>query len=234
MNIGLFGGTFDPIHQGHLALASAARQSCALQRVYFVPVNLPPHRSSQPVASYVDRYAMVTLAIQGEKSFLASLLEAPSEFLLHEGKTKRAALASSPNYTIDTIRKLKETLARRDRVFFLIGIDAFKDIASWREAESLFSECEFIVAGRPGYSLADIADALPEKLRPRPAVTQPFRKQPARGTLVLPGVSLHLLDSVHQNISATGIRQAVRARRPIGKFVPRSVEEYIRKQGLYR
>jgi nicotinate-nucleotide adenylyltransferase len=233
MNIGLFGGTFDPIHKGHLALAQAARGRCALGRILFVPTNLPPHKTSQPVASYFHRYAMTVLATDGEKSFVPSLLEAPGEFILHDKKSARGSVASAPNYSIDTVRRLKRELKKADRLFLLIGIDAFKDIARWREAEALFAECEFIVASRPGYSLADVATALPEKLRPRDDVTKPFANQPAKGDLVLSGVTLHLLDDVNQNISATAIRQAVAAKRPIKKFVPESVEEYIKKEGLY-
>jgi nicotinate-nucleotide adenylyltransferase len=233
MNIGLFGGTFDPIHKGHLALASAAQKRCDLSRIFFVPTNVPPHKSSQPVASYFHRYAMTALATLGEKAFLPSLLEAPGEFILHDKKSAKGTVASAPNYTIDTIRKLKQTFKKIDRLFLLIGIDAFKDISKWREAESLFQECEFIIASRPGYSLADVAASLPEKLRPRAEATKPFAKQPAKGDLVLPGVTLHLLDDVNQKISATEIREAVRAKRPIKKFVPESVEEYTRKEGLY-
>lgn len=233
MNIGLFGGTFDPIHKGHLALAAAARERCQLGRTYFVPTNVPPHKTAQPAASFLHRYAMTVLATQGEKTFVPSLLEAPGEFVLQDKKGARGSVASAPNYSIDTIRKLKRELKKADRLFFLIGIDAFKDIAKWHEAQALFSECEFIVASRPGYSLADVATALPEKLRPRAEVTKPFAKQPARGDLVLPGVTLHLLDDVNQNISATAIRQAVAAKKPIKRFVPESVEEYIRKEGLY-
>ena len=234
MNIGLFGGTFDPIHKGHLALAAAARDRCQLGRIYFVPTNVPPHKTAQPVASFFHRYAMTVLATQNEKSFVPSLLEAPTEFALQEKKGTRGAVAPAPNYSIDTIRKLKREFKKADRLFFLIGIDAFKDIAKWREAEALFSECEFIVASRPGYSLADVATALPEKLRPRAEVTKPFAKQPAKGDLVLPGVTLHLLDDVNQNISATAIRQAAAANRPIKRFVPESVEEYTKKEDLYR
>ena len=233
MNIGLFGGTFDPIHKGHLALASAAQKRCDLGRIFFVPTNVQPHKSSQPVASYFHRYAMTALATQGEKAFVLSLLEAPGEFILHDKKSAKGSVASAPNYTIDTIRKLKQSFRKIDRLFLLIGIDAFKDIAKWREAESLFQECEFIIASRPGYSLADVAASLPEKLRPRTEATKPFAKQPAKGDLVLPGVTLHLLDDMNQKISATEIREAVRAKRPIKKFVPESVEEYIRKEGLY-
>ena len=233
MNIGLFGGTFDPIHKGHLALAAAARERCDLGKIYFVPTNVPPHKTAQPVVSYFHRYAMTTLATQGEKAFVASLLEAPGEFILHDKKNIKASVASAPNYSIDTIRKLKQSLKKIDCLFFLIGIDAFKDIAKWREAEALFSECEFIIASRPGFSLADVAGALPEKFRPREEVTKPFAKQPAAGDLVLAGVTLHLLDNVNAKISATEIRSAVRAKRPIKKFVPESVEEYIKKEGLY-
>jgi nicotinate-nucleotide adenylyltransferase len=233
MNIGLFGGTFDPIHKGHLALATSARERCGLGRIYFVPTNIQPHKTSQPVASFFHRYAMTVLATQGEKSFLPSLLEAPTESVLQEKKGPRGTAAPAPNYSIDTIRNLKRKFKKADRLFFLIGVDAFQDIAKWHEAEALFTECEFIVASRPGYSLADVAMALPEKLRPRAEVTKPFSKQPAKGDLVLPGVTLHLLDDVNQNISATAIRQAAAAKKPIKRFVPESIEEYIRKEGLY-
>jgi nicotinate-nucleotide adenylyltransferase len=233
MNIGLFGGTFDPVHKGHLALALAARERCELGRVYFVPTNVPPHKTTQPVASYFHRYAMTALATQSEKMFLPSLLEAPGEFVLHDKKSARGSVASAPNYSIDTIRRLKQSLKKSDRLFFLIGVDAFKDIAKWREAEALFAECAFIVASRPGFSLADIATAMPENLRPRAEATKPFARQPAKGDLVLPGVTLHLLDDVNQKISATEIRDAVRAKRPIRRLVPESVEEYIKKEGLY-
>lgn len=233
MNIGLFGGTFDPIHKGHLALASTASERCHLGRIYFVPTNLPPHRTSQPVASFFHRYAMTVLAVQGQKSFVPSLLEAPTEYVLADKKGARGAVVPAPNYSIDTIRRLKREFKKADRLFLLIGIDAFKEIAKWRESEALFSECEFIVASRPGYSLADVATALPEELRPRAEVTKPFSKLPAKGDLVLAGVTLHLLDDVNQNISATAIRQALAAKRPIKKFVTESVEEYIKKEGLY-
>jgi nicotinate-nucleotide adenylyltransferase len=233
MNIGLFGGTFDPIHNGHLALARAARERCQLGRIYFIPTNVPPHKTSQPAASYFHRYAMTALATQGEKTFAPSLLEGPGQFVMHDKKSPRAGLVSAPNYSIDTIRRVKQSLKKADRLFFVIGVDAFKDIAKWREAEALFSECDFIVASRPGFSLADVAASLPGKLRPRAEVTKPFARQPAAGHLVLPGLALHLLDNVNQNISATAVRQAIAAKRPIKKFVPENVEEYIKKEGLY-
>ena len=140
MNIGLFGGTFDPIHKGHLALAQAARERCDLGRILFVATNLPPHKTSQPVASYFHRYAMTVLATNGEKAFVPSLLEAPGEFILHDKKGARGSVASAPNYSIDTIHRLRQSLKKSDRLFFLIGVDAFKDIAKWREADARRSD----------------------------------------------------------------------------------------------
>ena len=235
MNIGIFGGTFDPIHRGHLALARAAQERFQLGRIQFVPASLPPHRSQATAASYFHRYAMVALATSGQKGFVPSLLEAPDPRIAPEsGKGAASGHGTScPNYSIDTVRKLKPTLGKSDRLFFLIGIDAFEQIAKWREPEALLGACEFIVASRAGYSLADVANALPENLRPPAAVCKPFAKQPAKGDLVLTGATIHLLDGVHHPASATAIRQAVAAKRPLGRFLDPAVADYIKKMGLY-
>src|SRR5262249_43571313 len=162
-------------------------------------------------------------------AFVPSLLEAPGEPPAAATGKKGGHAPAGPNYTLGTVRRLKQTLRKSDRLFFLIGMDAFKDIGTWHEATQLFRECAFIVASRPGYSLADVANALPEGLRPKSAVTKPFSKQPAKGDLVLPGVTIHLLDNVNVNVSATAIREAVVAKRPLTKFVEASVAEYIKK-----
>lgn len=234
MNIGLFGGTFDPIHRGHIALAHAAREKFNLGRVLFVPANIPPHKQKQPLTPFAHRYAMIVLATMGEKTFVPSLLEAPADFPPEEaGRKKRERDLLSPNYTIDTIRRLRETLKKSDQLAFLIGIDAFRDIAQWHQSEALFQQCEFVVASRPGYSLADVANSLPEKLRPAPVVTKPFEKQPAKGDLVLKGATVRILDGVQQAISATAIREAVAAGKSLGKFVDPAVADYIKKMGLW-
>lgn len=226
MNIGLFGGTFDPVHKGHVALARAAIERCKLHSILFVPANIPPHKQQRPLAPYAQRLAMLALATTGEKCFVPSLLEAPEE--------GAAARKEKPNYTIETVRRLNQSLKASDRLFLLIGMDAFADIAKWHQAEALFKECAFIVAGRPGYSLADVANALPEKLRPRAEVTRPFQKQAACGDLVLPGVTIHLLEDLHQPASATVIREAAAAGKALGRFLDPSVADYIKKTGLYR
>jgi nicotinate-nucleotide adenylyltransferase len=201
-------------------------ERCKLHRVYFVPANVPPHKQTRPLAAFVHRFAMLVLATANEKAFVPSLLEAPEN-----GESRKK---DKPNYSIDTIRRLKQSFRNSDRLFLLIGMDAFAEIAKWHEAEALFRECEFIVAGRPGYSLADVANALPERLRPRPEVTKPFHKQVATGDLVLPGVSIHLVEDLRQPASATAIRGAAGAGKPLGRFVGPTVAEYIRKMGLYK
>lgn len=225
MNIGLFGGTFDPVHRGHLALARAAMQRCKLSRVCFVPAGVPPHKQRQPLTPFAHRFAMLALATANEKGFVPSLLESP------EDGNRRA---EKPNYTIDTVRRMKQGFKSTDRLFFLIGMDAFADIANWHQAEALFRECTFVVAGRPGYSLADVARALPGKLRPRDEVMKPFQKQQAEGDLMLPGVSIYLLGDLKQPASATAIREAAATGKALGKFLDPAVAEYIKKMGLYR
>jgi nicotinate-nucleotide adenylyltransferase len=221
MNIGLFGGTFDPIHRGHLALGRAASERCELSRILFVPANVPPHKQTQPLSAFSHRYAMIALATAEEKDFSPSLLEAPEDSdSVSPGKGKTHP--SNPNYTIDTVKRLKQSFKKADRLFLLIGIDAFEEIAKWHQAS------------RPGYSLADVANALPASLRPRQEVTRPFQKQAASGDLVLKGVTIHLLDQVYQSISSTAIRQAAAAGKPLGRFVEPAVADYIKKVGLYK
>jgi len=247
MNIGLFGGSFDPIHRGHIALARSAAERYSLRQVLFMPAGVPPHKQSQPLTAFVHRYTMAALAVQDEKTFLPSLLEAPAEItapaaaVSSERSAGRAARNKAtllpqpaPNYTIDTVRRLKQRLKKSDRLFFLIGIDAFRDISKWCEARALLAECDFIVASRPGYSLRDVAESLPEGLRPPESVTKPFQKQPATGDLVLPGLSLHLLEGVRQDVSATTIRAAAAQGKPLARWLDPRVAEYVRKVGLYR
>jgi nicotinate-nucleotide adenylyltransferase len=229
MNIGLFGGTFDPVHKGHLALARAAMERCKLHRICFVAANIPPHKQKRPLTPFLHRYAMLALATSGDKAFVPSPLEAPEET-----SGNRKDRQEKPNYTIDTVRRMKQSFKAADKLFLLIGIDAFADIANWHQAEALFRECEFIVAGRPGYSLADVANALPERLRPREEVTRPFHKQAPSGELVLPGVHIHLLEDLHQPASATAIREAAAAGKPLGRFLEPSIADYIKKVGLYK
>jgi len=221
MKIGLFGGTFDPVHKGHLAVAHAAAERFRLGRVYFIPASMPPHRQNERIAPFHDRYAMLALATAGEKRFVLSLAEAPAE-------------QDHLSYTIDTVRRFKRTAGKSDHFFFIIGIDAFLQVASWHRSEDLLREIDFIVVSRPGFSMADVADALPKPLRPPPTVVKAFRKSPAKGTLALRGTVIHILDGVKSSVSATAARRAAAVGKSLTRLVEPLVGEYIKKKGLYR
>jgi len=204
MKLAFFGGTFDPIHRGHLAVARVAQRRYGLQQVLFVPSGLPPHKPGPSLTPFHHRHAMVALATAGEDGFLPSRLEDPGLIAADRAVT----------YSIDTVRRLKGMLEPSDRLFFLIGIDAFLDIAKWREPEALLREAEFLVANRPGFSLPDVLEALPEGVRAT--------------------ARLHLLASVQSPISATQIRSAARRGRDVEHLVGPAVADYIRTAHLYR
>jgi nicotinate-nucleotide adenylyltransferase len=217
MKIALFGGTFDPVHHGHLAVARAAAEKFGLGRIYFVPADLPPHKQKRKLTDFQHRFAMLALATADDPRLVPSLLDA------HTGQ---------PNYSISTVRRLKSTLKKSDKLYFLIGIDAFMDIRTWRQPEELLAEVEFIVVSRPGYSLADVGQALPESLRPPDLAT--MRRRQANGTIVSMGATVHLLGEVKERVSSTQIRAAAaRSVKQLSRYVPPLVAEYIRKENLY-
>jgi len=226
MNIALFGGTFDPIHRGHLNVARAAVERYKLKEVWFVPADIPPHKQTSPVTVYYHRYAMVTLALVGERRFVSSLLEAPD--------CETSSQQRRPSYSIETVRKVKAMLGAQDRLYFLIGIDAFREIALWYKAEELLGECDFIVAARPGHTLADVVVSLPKALRPKDDDAPRLRKQSEGRLLKIPGVRLHLLPETHEDVSATQIRACIKRGAGLKKLVPDTVAEYIHKEHLYR
>jgi len=219
MNLALFGGTFDPVHRGHLAVARAAAKAFALRLIYFVPADLPPHKGNRVLTDFRHRIAMLALATAENDSFVPSLLEADS---------------AQPNYSIETVRRFKRTLKKADHLYFLIGIDAFMEISTWRQPVQLLGECDFIVASRPGYSLADVGKALPEALRPSAEVLDALRQQQAGGTIALPSTTIHLLSDVNEKISSTRIRAAARkSLNQLSGYVPEPVARYIKKEHLY-
>ncbi|HLJ87597.1 MAG TPA: nicotinate-nucleotide adenylyltransferase [Candidatus Angelobacter sp.] len=222
MKIALFGGTFDPVHEGHLAVARAAVKRFALDRVYFVPADLPPHKQGVEMADYCHRFAMLALATIAEDRFVPSLLEAGN------------ASARKPNYSIHTVRRLKSALQESDKLYFLIGIDAFMDIAKWKHPVELLSECNFIVVSRPGYSLTNVIEALPEAVRPSDELLKSLSPWHASRMVPLPSKTIYLLDKVEEEISSTQVRQAARKSvKQLSRFVPRLVAEYIKKEHLY-
>ena len=219
MKLALFGGTFDPVHRGHLAIARAAAEQFGLGRVYFVPADLPPHKQNRNLTPFHHRFAMLALATADEPRFVPSLLDAGT---------------GQPNYSINTVRQLKKTLKKTDTLYFLIGVDAFMEISTWYHPVELLTECDFIVVSRPGYSLADIGAALPEALRPKEAALKALRRQKQLGEITLPSTTIHLLGSVQERVSSTRIREtAHKSQRELRRYLPVAVADYVRKEHLY-
>jgi len=219
-SLALFGGTFDPVHCGHLAAACAARDRLGLDAVHFVVAGRPPHKSRSPLSPYPHRCAMVALACAAQSRLSLSLAEAGPDFS-----------GSATSYSIDLVRAHRKRLPRTAHLYFLIGADAFLDIGKWREPEALLDSCDFIVVSRPGFRLETLRAALPPGML---AAESRARRPAARGTLPLRRSTVHLLSSVHVDVSSTGIRSRVARGLSIRSLVPRSVEEYICKQALYR
>jgi nicotinate-nucleotide adenylyltransferase len=215
MNIAIFGGTFDPIHAGHLAAARAAQHRFQLEQVLFIPTGNPPHKIHDHLTDYAQRYAMVALACAGESCFVPSNLEAPTA-------------DGSPHYSINTVRGVRRKLRQHDRLYFLVGADAFLDLPHWKDFRRLLDLVEFIVVSRAGVDAAELVQVVPPDLLPA-------RRLPQRAnTIRLRHGAIHLLGGVDAPVASRGIRQAVRAGKPITGVVPKLVEEYILKEGLYR
>lgn len=214
MNIALFGGTFDPIHIGHLRAAKLAARKFSLDKILFVPSGNPPHKHGDRLTPFAHRFAMVTLACKGDPRLIPSLIEAP--------RSDR-----KPHYTINTARAVRRFLKARDQLYFLLGLDAFLDLPHWRDYRRLFDLMNFIVVSRPGFDAQAILKVVPERMVRRHAdAARTGRRHPQTG-------SVYVLRRVDVPIASRDIREAIVGRRRITGLVPSVVEEYILKEGLY-
>ncbi len=207
---GIFGGTFNPLHFGHLRAAEEIREQFLLAKVVFVPARIPPHKKA-PAASAEQRYKMVELAIADNPAFELSHVE-----LDRPGSS----------YAVETIRFFLDACPDGIKPYFIMGADAFQDIASWKEYPDFFSLCHFIIMSRPGHG-TDTSE-LPPDLRD---VFMPGEQKHVyrhRSGTLLCFSSITALD-----ISSSRIRHMVRDGRNIRYLVPEPVERYVREQGLY-
>ncbi len=210
---GVLGGTFDPVHAGHLAAAQAAVRALDLDRVLFVPALDPPHRQADPMASPYHRFAMVTLATSPIAGFLASDVE-----------LRRAG----PSFTAETLRQFAAEGLDRSQIFFITGADAFAEIATWRDYPALLDLAHFVVCARPGFPVADVARRLPGLAHRTIALPRP---EGASLEEAVPRV--WLLDVETPSVSSTEVRARARDGRPLAGLVPPDVESHIRRHDLY-
>ncbi|MGA2438823.1 MAG: nicotinate (nicotinamide) nucleotide adenylyltransferase [Acidobacteriaceae bacterium] len=212
MRVAFFGGTFDPIHRGHLRLACAAADAFALDRVLFAPVGNQPLKPEATVASYADRIEMARLACNPEPPQPATGNSADPRFAVSTLDAPRCD--GSPNYTVDSLAALARELPGAS-LFVLTGADSFLDLRRWRSPGRLLELAEWIVVSRPEFPLSEA------RLAPL-ALTQAQRAR------------VHLLATVHEDVSATSLRRSLQAGDPCPGLLPLAVAAYIQSHGLYR
>lgn len=213
-SVALFGGTFDPPHVGHIAVAQAAQRRFHLDAIYFVPSSHPPHKPQRELTPFVHRYAMVALACAEHPGFVPSLAEAPT---------------GSPShvfYTIDTVRRYHREHPN-DHLYFIVGADQFLELPTWKNYETLLDACDFIIASRPGFRLDALRLVIPPDKFGRTASADSQK-------IVLRKTVLHLLTTVSSHVSSTEVRERLHRKQTIRGLVPPRVEEYILGQALYR
>jgi nicotinate-nucleotide adenylyltransferase len=213
MRTGILGGTFNPIHLAHLRIAEEVREACALERVLFIPAASPPHKDVAEDVPFQHRLAMVELAVAGNPRFSASDLEGR-----RPGKS----------YSVHTLESLHRE-SPRDEFYFIVGMDSFRDITSWKEWRRLFELAHIVVAARPGAAGGDPPDLLPVAIR-----GDFCYDASAKMLLHRSGTSVIFLGETFLDISSTRIRELAAAGRSIRYLVPAAVEEYIARHGLYR
>ena len=209
VRLGVFGGTFDPVHVGHLDAAAAAREALALDEIRFLPSHVPPHRSADPRATMFHRFAMVALAINGLPGSRACDVE------LRRG---------GASYTYQTLAELHADGWAPSHLFFILGADAFAEIAQWREFDRVVEGTNLAVVGRTGTSLESALARTPLRPRVRPLDQA---REPWAGT------GVYLIGAATRDVSSTQIRTELAAGRSIAHLVPQAVERHIIRHALY-
>jgi nicotinate-nucleotide adenylyltransferase len=214
MRIGLFGGTFDPIHWGHLRSAEEVSEGFDLDRVLFIPASIPPHKKGQTTTPARDRLEMVRLAVAKNPRFRVSTVE-----------ISRPGIS----YSIDTVRHFARRKRKGDSLFFIIGLDAFREIASWKDFAQIFPLCDFIVTSRPGSKDSDPLRGT--GIAVKKLFCYDFKQGNYRHRS---GNRVFFIKLTDIAISASEIRRRVKEQKSIRYLVPLGVETYIKKQGLYQ
>lgn len=209
---GILGGTFDPVHHGHVGAATAARDALGLDEVLLMPSMMPPHRPQAPVASPYHRFAMVALAIIAHP-----LLQAADDELRRTG----------PSFTAGTLERMHEQGFAPTELFFILGTDAFAEIGTWHRYPHVLEASHFVVVARPGATLADVERRTPE-LAGRLA-----RPERIDGAALDERPRVLLVPAATPDVSSTTIRQRRRAGHQIDDLVPDTVAAYIERHGLY-
>jgi len=222
VKVGVLGGTFNPIHYGHLHIARKMQTLFSLSQVHFVVATMPPHKRPEGLIPFVHRYAMVSLAVSETPDFIPSLIELEPE--------------ASP-YSIDTMNKLARSVGQdKGRLLFIAGGDSLLEIKSWRGSEKLLSSYNFVFVVRPGTRKLVPGDGLPGEASARVRDLTGLKPAQMRRRIVAESVDdnrIYVVDAGAPDISATQIRNLVSSGKSIRRMVPGPVREYIHTLRLY-
>ncbi|MBI4000707.1 MAG: nicotinate (nicotinamide) nucleotide adenylyltransferase [Nitrospira defluvii] len=220
MRLGLLGGSFNPIHRCHLSIAHSAQQLLQLDRILFVPTGAPPHKQPGTLAPARHRYRMVEMAIQDVPGFALTDIE-----IRRPGKS----------YSIDTVHAIQQEYGLDTTLFFIIGLDAFLDLPSWKDAETLLTSCRFVVFSRPSVSFRALASIpLFHSIRQDTLAALDVAQQERADVILAQGRTLTFLRLPPCDVSASEIRRRVQEGQPLANLLPPPVESYILREGLYR
>jgi nicotinate-nucleotide adenylyltransferase len=219
LRLGLLGGSFNPVHNGHLAIARQTREALGLDQVLFIPTSHPPHKPNNSLAPAQNRYEMVHMAIASDPTFAISDVE-----IRRPGKS----------YTIDTVRLLQQEYGPQTQLFFLIGLDAFLDFPSWRDPQTLLTLCRFVVLSRPGLSFRSLSTVALLPPIPYPSLADLDAGRISRIEAPLGEQGLICLKLPPYPVSASDIRSRIRQGLPAANQLPPLVESYILQHHLYQ
>lgn len=212
--IGAYGGTFDPVHNGHIEVARAVARDFELDTVLLIPAHRPPHKDPRTISDAYHRYAMAVLATLDEPRVRVSTIELE---------------APDKPYSYETVERLKQACGSQTELFFIVGADSFEEINTWREPERLLANANLIAVTRPRYEVR--VSHLPEPMRANIVDLRNGasleRKEPR-------GCCIYLTDRANNDVSSTEVRRRVRAGESIAELVPAPVARYVEKYGLYR
>ena len=214
LGVGIMGGTFNPIHHGHLRAAEEVAESLKLTKLIFVPSAKPPHKSGGEVVAFEHRWCMLELAISENPRFSLSDIE-------HQRRGK--------SYSVETLTQLSSLYGGREELFFVLGLDAFLELPTWRDYRALFTLCHFVVVARAGYLPTSLHTMLRTKISKRYAFDEKIQ-----GFVHPDRYSIYYREVTLLDISSSEIRQLLTQGHSVRYLVPSEVAAYIHQQGLYR
>ena len=212
--IGVFGGTFDPVHVGHLRSAEEIRQLFFLPRIEFVPAKIPPHKTGQPTTDISHRIAMLEMAVARNPFFKVSRAE---------------ACRGGISYLVDTLKEYRDRVSGDGEICFIMGMDSFRELSTWRCYPDLFSLSHFVVISRPGYTRPPLHEAVSRE------VASAFQECAGEDACLqhTSGQKIYFKETTLLDISSRAVRACIRQGESVRYLIPEDVEVYIQQNGLY-